>query len=71
MSTTFAEIVEDVKTLSIQEKQELHLLIEKYLIEARRDDIYEGYALSVSELDQGKLSFSSDTDELRGMLLND
>ena len=71
MSTNFAEIVEEVKTLSIQEKQELHQLIEKYLIEARRDEIYDGYALSVIELDQGKLGFSSDTDELRGMLFND
>lgn len=71
MSTNFAEIVEEVKTLSIQEKQDLHQLIEKYLIEARRDEIYDGYALSVSELDQGKLEFSSDADELRGMLFND
>ena len=71
MSTNFAELVEEVKTLSIQEKQELHQLIEKYLIEARRDEIYDSYAFSVSELDQGKLEFSSDTDELRGMLFND
>jgi hypothetical protein len=71
MSTSFAEIVEEVKTLSIQEKQELHQLIEKYLIEARRDEIYDGYVLSQSELDQGKLEFSSSTDELRGMLFND
>ena len=71
MSANFAEIVEEVKTLSIQEKQELHQLIEKYLIEARRDEIYDGYVLSVSELDQGKLEFSSDKDVLRGMLFND
>jgi len=71
MRANFAEIVEEVKTLSIQEKQDLHQLIGKYLIEARRDEIYDGYALSLSELDQGKLEFSSDTDELRGMLFND
>ena len=71
MSTNFAEIVEEVKALSIQEKQDLHQLIAQYLIEARRDEIYDSYALSVSELDQGKLEFSSDTDELRGMLFND
>jgi hypothetical protein len=71
VSTNFAEIVEEVKTLSIQEKQDLHQLIESYLIEARRDEIYDAYALSVSELDQGKLEFSSVTDELKGMLLND
>ena len=70
MSTSFAEIVEGVKALSLREKQELHQLIERYLIEARRDEIYDGYALSVSELDKGKLEFSSEKDELRGMLLS-
>lgn len=71
MNANFAEIVEEMKALSIQEKRELHKLIEEYLIEARRDEIYDGYALAVSELDQGKLEFSSDADELRGMLFND
>ena len=71
MSTNFADIVEEVKTLSVQEKQDLHQLIESYLVEARRDEIYDAYALSANELDQGKLEFSSDTDDLKGMLLND
>lgn len=71
MSTSFAEIVEEVKILSIQEKQELHQLIEKYLIEARRDEIFDAYALALNEAHEGTLEFSSDTDELRGMLLND
>jgi hypothetical protein len=71
MSTNFADVVEEVKALSIQEKQELHQLIEKYLIDARRDEIYEDYLHSQSELSQGNLKFSSETDELRGMLFND
>lgn len=71
MSTNFAEIVEEVKTLTIQEKKDLHQLIESYLIEARRDEIYDAYALSLSELDQGKLEFSSEIDKLKGILLND
>ena len=71
MSTSFAEIVEDVKTLSVQEKEDLLQLIERYLIEARRDEIYDAYALSVSELDQGELEFSRATDKLKEMLLND
>ena len=71
VSTNFAEIVEEVKTLSIQEKQELHQLIGKYLIEARRNAINDGYALSVNELNQGNLEFSSDTDDLQGALFND
>ena len=71
MSSNFADVVEDVKALSTQEKQELHQLIEKYLIEARREEIYDAYASSLTELDQGKLEFSSDTDGLKGMLFND
>ena len=42
MSSSFAEIVEEIKALSIPEKQELHELIEKYLIEERREEIYLG-----------------------------
>ncbi len=57
MSTSFAEIVEEVKALSIQEKQELHELIEKYLIEERREEIYQSYTSSLSELQDGNLSF--------------
>ena len=63
--------MEEVKALSVPEKQELRQLIEKYLIEARREEIHDAYASSVTELDQGKLKFSNDTDELRGMLFND
>ena len=71
MSANFAAIVEGVKALSVPEKQELRHLIEKYLIEARREEIYDTYASSVTEVDQGKLKFSNDTDELKEMLLND
>ena len=71
MSVSFAEIVEEVKRLSTQEKQELHQLIEKYLVEARREEIYARYIDSQTELDGGNLKFSGDTDALRGMLLND
>jgi hypothetical protein len=71
MSSSFAEVVEEVKALSIQEKQELHQLIEKYLIEARRQEIFEGYVRSQTEFDEGKLEFSSHTNDLRGMLIDD
>lgn len=71
MSSSFAELVEEVKTLSTREKQELQQLIEKYLIEERRDEILDDSANSLTELDEGKLEFSNDTDTLKGMLLND
>ena len=71
MSSSFAELVEEVKTLSVQEKEELQQLIEKYLIEERRDEMLDNYVHSLSELDEGKLEFSSNTDTLKEMLLND
>jgi phosphopantothenate synthetase len=71
MSSTFAEIVEEVKALSPQEKQELRNLIEKYLIEEARQEIYESYVHSLTELSEGKLEFSNETDRLRTILSND
>ncbi len=60
----FSEIIEQVKTLSMDEKEELHLLLEKYLIEARRDEIKENYQNSKKE----KKSFSSDVNVLKSLL---
>ena len=37
----FSNAVEIVKSLSISEQEELHQLLEKFLNEARRDEIYE------------------------------
>ena len=71
MSNNFAELVEEVKALSVQEKQELQGLIENYLIEERREEIYENYLQSQAELNKGEITFSSDTDALKEMLLND
>lgn len=67
---SFAEIVEEVKALSAQEKQELYELIEKYLVEERREEIYQSYIDSLSELDNGKAEFSNDIGKLKGSLSN-
>ena len=71
MNNNFAELVEEVKALSVQEKQELQGLIENYLIEERREEIYENYLQSQAELNKGEIAFSSDIDALKEMLLND
>lgn len=70
MNSSFAEIVEEVKALSSREKLELQKLIERYLIEERQEEILDSYNQALKELDDGKLEFSSDTDALKGMLLN-
>ncbi len=68
MNTSFAGVVEEVKQLSFDEKQELKDLLESYLLEERRREIYENGEQSKRELEKDKLKFSSDTDELMQML---
>ncbi|HEX8773042.1 MAG TPA: hypothetical protein VF735_05510 [Pyrinomonadaceae bacterium] len=71
MSHNFAEIVEEVKQLSTEEKEELQDLIEKYLVDERRREINENYRASLDELHENRLNFSSDIDELRETLSHD
>jgi hypothetical protein len=68
MKDSFAEVVEEVKNLSTEEKLELQILIEKYLVEERRQEIYANHQASLTELKEGKLVFSSDVNALKGML---
>ncbi len=68
MNTTFVDVVEDVKQLSIDEKIELKDLIDSYLIEERREEIYENYRSSKENFAAGKLVFTSNSDELEAML---
>ena len=60
----FSTIIEEVQKLSIDEKEELHLLLEKYLVEARRDEIFENHRSSLTE----NLKFSSSINTLRASL---
>jgi hypothetical protein len=46
---TFNALVEKIKVLTFEEKEELHLLLEKYLAEARRDEIKKNYQKSKKE----------------------
>lgn len=68
MKDNFAAVVEEVKNLSVEEKQELQALIENYLIEERREQIHGNYKDSLCELNKGGLVFSSDMNALKGML---
>lgn len=68
INTNFAEVVEDVKQLSFNEKRELKDLLEIYLIEERRQEIYENCKESLKEFERGELKFSSDINELKAML---
>ena len=68
MNTRFADIVEDIKPLSISEKEVLLDLIRKFLIDERRDEIFESSLGSMAEYNDGKLEFSEDLAQLKGML---
>jgi hypothetical protein len=64
MSTTFVDIVEEAKQLSTEEKQELRDLLDNYLIEERRQLIFENYEQSKQE----QPVFSSNLHELKEIL---
>jgi len=63
MKKLFSDVVEEVKQLDPNEKLELKSLLDKYLIDERRHEIFQHYELSQRE--ETQLDFSSDVDELR------
>jgi predicted transcriptional regulator len=71
MSQTFAEIVEDVKQLSVAEKEDLQELIKKYLIEERRREIRENAEAGLKEYEDGKLQLFSNVDDMMDSLSHD
>jgi hypothetical protein len=71
MNTTpshFNHIVESVYNLPLDEKEELKNLLDHNIAEARRDEILLSYKKAQKEFKNGDLKFSSDPDELMGML---
>ena len=66
-----AEVVEDVKQLSAAEKEELHGLLKKYLIEERRREILENAKTGMEEMRRGELKSFSNVDELMDSLSHD
>jgi phosphopantothenate synthetase len=71
MSQTFADVVEDVRQLSPAEKEELQEIIKRSLIEERRREILQNCEAGLQELREGKLTFTSDLEELQKQLADD
>jgi len=65
MEVRYDILLENIKKLPLPEKEELKNLIEKYIIEEKREKIYENYLKSLNEYKEDKLQFSSDINELR------
>jgi len=68
MSQKYNTLVEEVKKLSVEEKEELKFLIEKYLVEERRDEIFKNYQESKKEIEEEQLEFSGDIKRLKELL---
>jgi hypothetical protein len=71
MAHTFAEIIEEVTQLSMEEQEELRYLLARRLTERNRRQIYDNYQSSLEELKANSLGFSADIDELRKTLTHD
>jgi hypothetical protein len=65
---SFSDVVEAIKILSLEEKEEIQSLLAQYLREERRETIYQNYLESKQAEKAGKLIFTSDIDELMDSL---
>lgn len=65
---TFSDVVEVIKSLSTDEKHELQLLLQQYLREERREEIYDNFKSAQVEQQKGELKFSSNLKELRQLI---
>ena len=68
MQATFHSLVDQIRGLSFEEKEEMLFLINKYLIEERREQMYQNYQLSIKEVREGMIQFSSDADTLKNLI---
>lgn len=64
----FSDVIEAIKELSIEEKQEIQMLLQQYLREERREEIYENFKAAQQEEKNGELKFSSSINELRELI---
>ncbi len=64
----YDSLIETIKSLSLEEKEELRFLIEKYLIEERREKIYNNYQDTLNEAREEKLEYSNDVNKLKRMI---
>jgi len=51
---SFTEIVDNIQTLPFDEKMELKNLLEKYLIEERREEIYQSSIEALKMAEKGR-----------------
>lgn len=64
----FNDVVEVIKNLSTDEKIEISMLLQQYLREESRDEIYENFQVAQHEQKQGKLKFSNQINDLKKLI---
>ncbi|HZG37465.1 MAG TPA: hypothetical protein VEZ50_02185 [Nodosilinea sp.] len=64
----FSDVVEVIKNLSTDEKREIQLLLQQYLREERREEMYANFEVAQAEEKNGELTFSSDINILRQLI---
>ncbi|MBD2441127.1 hypothetical protein [Nostoc sp. FACHB-110] len=65
---SFSDVVEAIKSLSLEEKQELELLLKQYLREELREEIVNNFKTAQLEEENAELKFSSNINELRQLI---
>ncbi len=60
----FADIVERVKELSMEEKEDLYSILDRILADERRNEILQNHKETLTELKEGKLNFYSTPKDL-------
>ena len=65
---TFSDVVEGIKALSLDEKREIQSLLEQYLREERRIEVYANFKSAQTEEQDSELKFSSNIEELKQLI---
>lgn len=64
----FADIVEEVTSLNMEEMQEIRDIISKILIEKRREEILKNHGEALKDAQEGKLKFYDNSSDLLNAL---
>jgi hypothetical protein len=66
----FTDVLEAIKGFSIEEKLQIQLLLQQYLREERREEIYQNLQNAKREEENSELTFSANVDELKQQFLS-
>ncbi len=65
---TYTKLINEIQNLAHEDKENLKDILEKYLIDERRDDIYNNFQKAANELKEGKLKFTDSINGLKKMV---